>query len=487
MKLIFDIGKVGRRGTSLPKFDVENKNSIPKNLKRSNQAELPEVTEQDAIRHFTLLSRQNMGVDTNFYPLGSCTMKYNPKFHEKIVGFSGFSDLHPLLPQLRHGCALTQGALAVIYESERILSDLLGFEQFTMQPLAGSHGELTGVMLIAAYHKERNDVNRNVMLIPDSAHGTNPSSAAVAGFTTKEIPSDKNGDVDINALENLLGPEIAGIMLTCPSTLGLFDENVVKINKMVHDAGGLSYCDGANLNAIMGKVRPGDLGFDVMHINLHKTFATPHGGGGPGSGPVGVANTLVPYLPISQVKKREDGTYTLNYNEKKSIGYIAPFYGNFGVILKAYAYMLTLGKEGFKRVSENAVINANYIRAKLAKYYDQKYDRECMHECVFAGTRYLKNNVHTIDIAKALIDRGIHPPTIYFPLIVEESIMIEPTETESKETIDNFINIMIEIANLAENNPDEIIKCPVTTPVKRLDETMAARKPDIASINKKYN
>ncbi len=482
MELIFNIGKAGRRGTSLPKLDVENTNSISDDLLRSKPAELPEVTEQDAIRHYTLLSRQNMGVDTNFYPLGSCTMKYNPKFHEKIVGFSGFSDLHPLLPQLRHGGALTQGALAVIYESERILSELLGFEQFTMQPLAGSHGELTGVMLIAAYHKNRNDTNRKIMLIPDSAHGTNPSSAAVAGFITKEIPSDEYGNVDVKLLKEVLGPDVAGIMLTCPSTLGLFDENIEEINQLVHDAGGLCYCDGANLNAILGKVRPGDLGFDVMHINLHKTFATPHGGGGPGSGPVGVAEKLVPYLPISQVEKRNDGTYTLNYDEDKSIGYIAPFYGNFGVILKAYAYILTLGKEGFIRVSENAIINANYIRAKLAKYYDQKFDRMCMHECVFAGTRHLKNHIHTLDIAKALIDRGIHPPTIYFPLIVEEAIMIEPTETESRDTIDHFIDVMIEIAELAENNPEEIIKCPVTTPVKRLDETMAARKPDIANI-----
>ncbi len=482
MKTIFELGKAGRKGTSIPKCDVPLPKHIPNELKRTEPAKMPEVTEQDAVRHFTLLSRKNMGIDTNFYPLGSCTMKYNPKFHENIASLEGFTELHPLLPQLRHGCSLTQGSLSVIYESERILSNLLGFEQFTMQPMAGSHGELTGVMLIAAYHKKRNNTKRKVMLIIDSAHGTNPASAAVAGFTTKEIASDENGNVNIDKLKEALGDDIAGLMLTCPSTLGLFDQNIEEILRLVHDAGGLCYCDGANLNAIMGRVKPGDLGFDVMHVNLHKTFATPHGGGGPGSGPVGVSKRLVPYLPVSQVVKRPDGGYSLEYDREDSIGYIAPFYGNFAIILRAYAYMLTLGKEGFQRVSENAVLNANYIRYKLKDYYDQPYDRYCMHECIFSGTRNLDKGVHTLDIAKALIDRGIHPPTIYFPLIVEEALMIEPTETESKETIDHFIETMIEIAQLAEESPQEIIKCPVNTPIKRVDETLAARKPVIADF-----
>ena len=483
MKLLFEIGKTGRMGSSLPEFDVPKTNALPEGSQRLNEPGLPEITEQEAMRHFTLLSRKNMGVDTNFYPLGSCTMKYNPKFHERIVGLPGFADLHPLLPQLRNGGTLTQGALAVIYETEQILCKLLGFSQFTMQPLAGAHGELAGVMLIAAYHKAKGDSARKVMLIPDAAHGTNPASAAMAGFTTKEIPTDNDGNVDLKVLKESLSDEVAGLMLTCPSTVGLFDRNVEEVCKLVHNAGGLVYGDGANLNAIMGRVRPGELGFDVMHVNLHKTFATPHGAGGPGSGPVGVCEKLVPYLPVSRIAKRADGVFALEYNHNESVGYIAPFYGNFGVILKAFAYMLTLGRKGFIRVSENAVLSANYIRKRLAPYYDQQFDRNCMHECVFSGSRQVKHGVHTLDIAKALIDRGFHPPTIYFPMIVPEALMIEPTETESKEEIDRFIDAMIEIAELAEQEPDEITKCPVNTAVGRLDETRAARDPDLASVN----
>jgi glycine dehydrogenase subunit 2 len=482
VELIFDKGKEGRRGSSLPKADVPRRNAVPAKFIRKEPAALPEVSEQDAVRHYTLLSRKNMGVDTNFYPLGSCTMKYNPKFHERIAVLPGFADLHPLLPQLRHGGALTQGALAVIYEAQRTLSDLLGFADFTMQPMAGAHGELTGVMLIAAYHKARKDSDRKVMLIPDAAHGTNPASAAVAGFTTREIATDGEGNVDLEDLKGKLGPDVAGLMLTCPSTLGLFDKNVKEICDLVHQAGGLCYCDGANANAILGRVRPGDVGFDVMHVNVHKTFSTPHGGGGPGAGPVGVAECLVPYLPVSRVMKRADGTYALEYTYDESIGYIAPFYGNFGVILKAYAYMLTLGREGFKRAGENAVLNANYMRAKLAPYYAQRFDRICMHECVLSATPQAEKGVHALDIAKGLIDRGFHPPTMYFPLIVPEALMIEPTETESKETMDKFIDAMIELAELAESNPDAVTQCPLTTPVKRLDETQAARKPVVADL-----
>ena len=481
MKLIFDKTKAGRRGSTIPAPDVPMDCAIPAALRRQVPAALPEVSELEAVRHFTLLSRQNMGVDTNFYPLGSCTMKYNPKFHERIAADRGFAGLHPLLPQLRHGASLTQGALAVIYEAEMILNELTGFARSSMQPLAGAHGELTGIMLIAAYHKDRGDHQRKVMLIPDAAHGTNPASAAVAGFTTREIPTDKDGDVDLVALKAALGPDTAGLMLTCPNTLGLFDPNVKEICRMVHEAGGLCYSDGANFNAIIGRVRPGDLGFDVMHVNLHKTFATPHGAGGPGSGPVSVAEGLVPYLPVSMVEKRADGSYALEYQHEKSIGYIAPFYGNFGVILKAYAYMLTLGREGFRRVSENAVLSANYVRKKLMPYFDQKYDRYCMHECVFSGSRQAAKGVHTLDMAKALIDRGFHPPTIYFPLIVPEALMIEPTETESKETIDEFIAAMIEIANLVDTDPEAVLRCPVTTTVSRMDETAAARKPDLTA------
>ena len=480
MELIFEKGTKGRTGSSLPALDVPNNNTIPDSMKRENSAEMPEVSELDAVRHFTLLSRKNIGLDSHFYPLGSCTMKYNPKFHENVASLPGFADLHPLLPQLRHGGALTQGALEVIYETEQILSDILGFSQLTMQPLAGSHGELTGCMLMAAYHKSNGDMNRKVMLIPDAAHGTNPASAAVAGFISKEIPSDEKGNVCMASLKEALGPDVAGIMLTCPNTLGLFDPNTEEICKLVKEAGALSYCDGANLNAIIGRVRPGDLGFDVMHINLHKTFATPHGGGGPGSGPVGVASELVPFLPVSRVAKCADGTYTLEYNHEQSIGYIAPFYGNFSIVLRTYAYLVTLGREGIPKISENAVLNANYIRAKLAPYYDQEYDRCCMHECVFSATRQAEHGVHALDIAKSLIDRGFHPPTMYFPLIVKEALMIEPTETESKEEIDKFIEAMIDIAKESEINPEKIIEAPITTPVKRLDETTAARNPRIS-------
>ncbi len=482
MELIFEKGKSGRRGSSLPKLDVPDASSIPSSLRRQKAAQMPEVSELEAIRHFTLLSRKNMGVDSNFYPLGSCTMKYNPKVNEKIAAMPGFADLHPLLPQLRRGGALTQGALAVIYETERMLSELLGFAQTTMQPLAGAHGELTGVMLIAAYHKAHGDTKRKIMLIPDAAHGTNPASAAMAGFDTLTIPSDPHGDVDMEALKKALNENVAGIMLTCPNTLGMFDKNVKEICDLVHKAGAFAYCDGANFNAIVGRLRPGDIGFDVMHVNLHKTFSTPHGAGGPGSGPVGVCDKLVPYLPVSYVVKRSDGTYALEYHHKATIGYIAPFYGNFGIILRAFAYLLTLGKEGLVRVSENAVLNANYIRVKLLPYYDQQYPGYCMHECVFSATRQAEKGVHALNIAKALIDRGIHPPTIYFPLIVKEALMIEPTETESKEDIDKFIQVMIDIAKLADENPDAIKQCPLTTPVKRLDETQAARKLDLASL-----
>ncbi len=482
MDLIFDAGKKGRKGSTLPEFDVPETDSIPSALKRSEPPAMPELSELEAVRHFTLLSRKNMGVDSNFYPLGSCTMKYNPKFHDKICSLPGFSNLHPLLPQLRRGGALTQGALAVIYETERLLSEILGFSQFTMQPLAGAHGELTGIMVMAAYHKSRGDSERKVMLIPDAAHGTNPASAAMSGFTTKTIPSDKDGNVDMAALKASVGRDTAGIMLTCPNTLGLFDPNVKEICATVAKAGGLCYCDGANLNAIIGRLRPGDLGFDLMHTNLHKTFATPHGAGGPGSGPIGVAEKLVPFLPVSRVGKRSDGTYALEYNHKDSIGYIAPFYGNFSVVLRAYAYLLTVGRKGLLRISENAVLNANYIKEKLSEAYDLPYKRTCMHECVFSASRQIRNGVHAIDIAKALIDRGIHPPTIYFPLIVEESIMIEPTETESKEQIDVFIQHMLEIAELAERSPEKVKECPLTTPIGRLDETSAARKPCVAKL-----
>ncbi len=479
--LIFERGRPGRRGTSLPRLDVPERSAVPEALRRAAPAALPEVSELQVVRHFVNLSRKNLAIDTCFYPLGSCTMKYNPKFHERIAALPGFADLHPLLPQLRRGGALTQGALTVLYELEALLSDILGFANFTMQPLAGAHGELTGIMMIAAWHK-KHGTRRNTILIPDSAHGTNPATAAIAGFNVREIPTDAQGNVDMDALRGALDNETAGIMLTCPSTLGLYDPNVREICRLVHEAGGLCYADGANLNAILGRVRPGDLGFDCMHVNLHKTFSTPHGGGGPGSGVVGVSPRLVPFLPTSRVIRRQDGTYYLKYDLRDSIGYIAPFYGNFGMILRAYAYTLTLGREGLRRVADNAVINANYMRVRLQKLFRVAYDRVCMHECVFSGDALAAEGIHALDIAKALLDEGFHPPTIYFPLIVPEAMMIEPTETESRQTLDAFIEALERIVAKARMEPGALDPCPIHYPVTRLDETRAARHPDLASL-----
>jgi len=483
MELIFNLGSPGRRGSTLPKLQLPAEQAIPGHLKRKTPAALPEVSELDVVRHFVNLSRLNLSVDTHFYPLGSCTMKYNPKFHEKIAALPGFAELHPLLPQLRGGGALTQGALAVIHGAQTILADLLGFAECTMQPMAGAHGELTGVMLIAAYHRHRGDTARKIMLIPDAAHGTNPASAAMAGFECQVVNTDADGNVDLADLKSKLSPAVAGIMLTCPNTLGLYDPEVKEICRIIHDAGGLAYCDGANFNAIMGRVRPGDLGFDVMHVNLHKSFSTPHGGGGPGSGPVGVCEKLRPYLPVSRVSERSDGTFALEYDFPESIGYIAPFYGNFAIILRAYAYLLTIGREGALRVSENAVLNANYVLTKLKDAYPPKYDRMCMHECVLSASKLAgETGIRALDVAKGLIDLGIHPPTMYFPMIVEEALMVEPTETESRATLDKFISAMLQIAERAHHEPDALHAAPVTTVIGRMDETAAARKPKLADI-----
>ncbi|HUV07229.1 MAG TPA: aminomethyl-transferring glycine dehydrogenase subunit GcvPB [Spirochaetia bacterium] len=483
MELIFERSKPGRKGYTLPKTDVPVKTTLDPAYRRRREADLPCVTEHEVVRHFTNLSKMNFGVDSHFYPLGSCTMKYNPKFTEKLAAREEFSALHPLLPQLILGGTLTQGALEVIYGLEKALCEITGMAAFTAHPLAGAHGELTGIMLIAAYHKHMGNTKRYV-LIPDSGHGTNPASAAIAGFQVKSIPSNSEGVMDLEAFKAELNGDVAAVMLTCPNTLGVFNPHIKEITDLTHRAGGLVYYDGANLNAILGKARPGDLGFDVVHVNLHKTFATPHGGGGPGAGPVGVTGELVPYLPISRVVKREDGTFTLNYDEPLSIGYISPFYGNFLVLLKAYAYILHLGREGLVSVSENAVLNANYVMNRLKGYYELgcSYSAGCMHEFVLSPSKQAKKGVHAIDIAKALIERGIHPPTVYFPLIVKEAIMIEPTETETRETLDEFIAVMIELAELAETNPEAFKGYPRNTPVGRLDEVKAARDMDLASL-----
>lgn len=474
MKLIYEKSVKGRRGLKLPVSDVPVKAPIPEKLCRKSPAEFPEVSELDMVRHYTHLSQRNFSIDTNFYPLGSCTMKYNPKVNELMAALPGAAHLHPLLPQLKGGEKLVQGALQILYEMDRLLSEITGMDHFTMQPLAGAHGELTGVMMIAAYHKAKGN-KKKYILIPDSAHGTNPATAAIAGYEAVCIPSDKYGVMNEDKLKEKLNDEVAGLMITCPNTLGLFNANIEKISELIHSVDGLVYYDGANLNALLGRCRPGDLGFDVMHVNLHKTFTTPHGGGGPGCGPVGVKETLAKYLPISRVVKKADATFALDYDHPDSIGYIASFYGNFALIVRAYTYITLLGKEGLLETSDHAVLNANYVMARLREYYDLPYDRICMHEAVFSAARQAARGVHAIDIAKFLIDKKIHPPTVYFPLTVKESIMIEPTETESKETLDTFVDAMIEADQLSQKDPERFHSFPQTMPITRPDEVRAAR------------
>ena len=482
MTIIFKKSVKGRRGVSLPVNDVPVSVEIPEGHRRKKEAALCELSELDVVRHFTELSRKNFGVDTNFYPLGSCTMKYNPKMCEKIAELEGFSSLHPLLPQLGGGGMLTQGALAVMYELERLLCEITGMDAFTLQPMAGAHGELTGMMLIAAYHKNKGN-RKNQVLIPDEAHGTNPSSAAIAGYDVLSVPTNLDtGMIDVDRLEKMIGPQTAAIMMTNPNTLGIFNTHIEKIASIAHASDALLYYDGANLNAILGKFRPGDAQFDVMHVNVHKTFATPHGGGGPGAGPVGVKKHLEEFLPISRIVRRSDATFFLDYDYPKSIGYIAPFYGNFSVCLKAYAYILMLGAKGLISVAENAVLNANYLMHSLKDTFHVPFQRQCMHECVISAKNQAAYGVSALDIAKALIDKGFHPPTVYFPLIVKEAMMIEPTETESKETLDAFISAMKALADRAASHPDEFHKAPLTTPVGRLDEVKAARDMDCAYI-----
>lgn len=473
-KLIFEISKEGRKAYSLPKCDVPEMtltDLIPQSLLSEKEVELPEVSEVDVARHYTQLSSKNFGVDTGFYPLGSCTMKYNPKINEDMAVLPKFTGLHPYQPE-----QTAQGSLQLMYELSEMLSEITGMQRVTLQPAAGAHGELTGLMIIKAYHQQRGDYKRNKIIVPDSAHGTNPASAAVAGFDIVEIKSTENGAVDLESLKAVLNDEIAGLMLTNPSTLGLFEKNIKEIAELVHNAGGLLYYDGANMNAIMGMTRPGDMGFDVVHLNLHKTFATPHGGGGPGSGPVGVSKALVDYLPVPVIDKKDD-QYVLNYDKPLSIGKIKSFYGNFGVMVKAYAYICTMGAEGLKKASQMAVLNANYMKERLRDHYYLPIDEVCKHEFVLSGIEKDFHEVSTLDVAKRLLDYGYHPPTIYFPLIVDSAIMIEPTETESKETLDEFIEVMIKISKEARENPEILKSAPHNTPVRRLDEVKAARTP----------
>ena len=478
MRIIYEKSSPGVRATRLPEAEPEDTPRIEARLLRPAPADLPELSEAEVVRHFTALSRRNFSVDTHFYPLGSCTMKYNPKACEAAARLPGLADLHPLWPQLRGGGLLTQGALQILYETERLLAELTGMAEFTLQPLAGAHGELTGVMLIAAYHRDRGNRKTHI-LVPDSANGTNPASGVIGGYDVVTIPSDASGAMDMKAFRSKVSDETAGVMLTCPSTLGLFVSNLREIADAVHAVDGLMYYDGANLNAILGRCKPGEIGFDLCHLNLHKTFSTPHGGGGPGAGPVGVVEKLRPYLPISRVVKTPDGTFALDYNAPNSIGYIAPFYGNFGVIVRAYVYLLMLGREGLRETSNVAVLNANYVQEKLRPHLDAVTNGRCMHECVFSGKSLTTNGLHTLDLAKGLIDRGFHPPTVYFPLSVPEAIMIEPTESEARSTLDAFVDAVVALLALAKRDPAALRAAPTTTPVGRLDEIAAARNMDL--------
>lgn len=471
-KLIFELSKPGREAYRLPELDVEEKSIeelIPKEYLSDKELNLPELSEVDIIRHYTNLANKNYGVDTGFYPLGSCTMKYNPKINEDMASLDGFKNIHPLQPE-----ETVQGALRLMYELDEALCEITGMDKMTLQPAAGAHGEFTGLTLIKAYHENRGDLKRTKIIVPDSAHGTNPASAKMAGFDIIEIKSTEEGLVDVESLKAALSDEVAGLMLTNPNTLGLFERSICEIANLVHEAGGLLYYDGANANAILGQVRPGDMGFDVVHLNLHKTFSTPHGGGGPGSGPVGVKKILMDFLPTPIVEKDGD-RYYLNYNIPHSVGRMKDFYGHFGIMVRAYTYILSLGRDGLKRVSEMAVLNANYLAHRLKDYYNLPDDAIFKHEFVMAGIKQDIPEVTTTDIAKRLLDYGYHPPTIYFPLIVNEALMTEPTESESKETLDEFADTLIKIAEEAKTNPDLLKEAPHGTSVRRLDETQAAR------------
>ena len=472
---IFEKHSPGRKGYTLPANDVDTKleNCIPDEFSRKEETRLPEVSELDVMRHFLELSQMNHCIEKGFYPLGSCTMKYNPKINETLVRNDAFNNLHPFQSE-----KTTQGALEIMHELQNDLAEISGFSKATLQPVAGAHGEFTGLLIMKAYHNFNGNPHKNKIILPDSAHGTNPASVILAGFEVVEIKSNNKGLVDIEDLRTHVDENTAGFMLTNPNTLGLFETQVGEISEIIHSVDGLMYMDGANFNAILGIVKPGEIGFDIMHYNLHKTFATPHGGGGPGSGPIGVREDLAKFLPIPMVNKKYD-KYFLDYSHADtSLGKVHSFFGNFAVNLRAYIYIKMLGAKGLRRVSENAVINANYIQKKLEKYYYIPYkDQYCMHEFVASGIwQKEKYGINTLDIAKRILDKGYHAPTIYFPLIVSEAMMIEPTETESKETLDDFINAMIEIAKECEENPDLLKNAPLNTPVRRVDDTLAVRQ-----------
>lgn len=477
-KLIFELSKPGRRGYSLPEnpWTAYSASQLPEGVRRQTAAQLPEVDEMTVVRHYTNMSNNNFGVDTGFYPLGSCTMKYNPKINEELANLPGFTALHPAQDE-----RTVQGALALYDKVQRTLSEIAGLSEFTLNPYAGAHGELTGLMVIRSYHLSRGDHQRVKIIVPDSAHGTNPASAAVCGLQIVEVKSTPQGTVDLASLREVLGDDIAGMMMTNPNTLGIFETQIPEIAALVHECGGLMYYDGANLNPMLGVCRPGDMGFDVMHINLHKTFSTPHGGGGPGSGPVGVRKGLEEFLPNPRVRRDEDGTYHLEHTDT-ALGSVSAFLGNFGIIVRAYCYLLSMGREYIPMAGKLSVLNANYIKERLKAYYNLPIEGLCKHEFVFDGLRpeyggdhHDPGHVTTLDVAKRLLDYGYHAPTIYFPLLFHESMMIEPTESETKETLDAFIDTMKRIAIEAKEQPELLHTAPHHTPIRRPDDVKAVK------------
>ncbi|HNB18197.1 MAG TPA: aminomethyl-transferring glycine dehydrogenase subunit GcvPB [Candidatus Obscuribacter sp.] len=475
-KLIYEKSRAGRRAEILPKPQVpvkELSSFIPAKFLREKPPALPEVGELDAVRHFVRLSHLNHCIDTGFYPLGSCTMKYNPKVNDAMAALEGFRDLHPHQPQDQ-----IQGALELLYNLERSISAVVGLPHVTLQPAAGAHGEMTGLLLIKAYFEAKGETKRKKVIVPDTAHGTNPATAALIGFDVVEIKSNDRGLVDLDALKKVLGPDTAAIMLTNPNTLGLFEEDIMEVQRLVHEAGGLLYYDGANLNAIMGIVRPGDMGFDVCHLNLHKTFSTPHGGGGPGGCAVACRDLLEPFLPKPVIKKEANG-FKWDFDRPQSIGKVKGFYGNFGILVRAYAYILAHGGNGLHQVSKDAILNANYLKVKLSRNFVVAHSQPCMHEFVLSGVKQKERGVATLNLAKRLLDYGVHAPTVYFPLVVPEAMMIEPTETENKETLDRFAEIMVTIDKEIDENKELVLSAPLKTPVGRLDEATAARKPNL--------
>jgi len=473
MSTIFDCRCSEKIGGLFPELDVPAQGMdqlIDEQLVRTQPLRLPNLSEPQVARHYTALSKLNFGVDDGFYPLGSCTMKYNPKLNEDMASLPGFAGLHP-----RSDVSRSQGALQLLFELTGLLRDISGMTDVSLQPVAGAHGELAGMFLFKKYFEARGELSRKRILLPDTAHGTNPASAALAGFSVTEIPSNEVGMIDLKALEEALDETVAGIMLTVPNTLGIFEANILQVTKMVHATGGLCYFDGANLNSFLGKAHPGDMGADVFHFNLHKTMSTPHGGGGPGAGPIAVSDLLTDYLPVPRIVQ-ESRNYVLDWDRPDSLGSVHSFYGNFLVVVKAFAYILQLGDEGLRTVSENAVLNANYLQERLKKTYPLPYDDLCKHEFVLSG-KGIADGVSTLDIAKRLIDYGVHPPTVYFPLTVREALMIEPTETESKETLDHFAEILETIAAEAKEDPRLLHEAPRNAPVRRLDQTQAAKNP----------